>query len=113
MQRSPTCYVVSVPAIVGVHRTIAIVPWIFMQAIMSQKRAHIAAMTVCLGLVASVARWLRAWLAGCELTLVDAAWRGRRIAGLPAALHVARRPAGPAPKPSQAMAYEQHRADQD
>ena len=40
MQRSPTCYVVSVLAIVDVHRTIAIVPWIFMQAIVSQKRAH-------------------------------------------------------------------------
>jgi hypothetical protein len=35
----PTHYIVNVPAIVGVHRTIAVVPGIFMQAIVSPERA--------------------------------------------------------------------------
>jgi hypothetical protein len=35
-----TCHVVSVPAITGVHGTIATVAWIFMQAIVSRERTH-------------------------------------------------------------------------
>jgi len=36
----PTYHVVSVPAIMGAPSAIAIVPWIFMQAIVSRERAH-------------------------------------------------------------------------
>jgi hypothetical protein len=36
----PTYHVVSFPAIMGVHGTIATMPWIFMQAIISRERAH-------------------------------------------------------------------------
>jgi hypothetical protein len=36
----PTYHVVSVPAIMGAPGAIAIVPWIFMQVIVSRERAH-------------------------------------------------------------------------
>ena len=46
----PTYHVVSVPAILGVHGTIASVPWIFMQAIEPRERAHMP-LSVALGLI--------------------------------------------------------------
>jgi hypothetical protein len=45
----PTYHVVSVPAITGVHGTIASVPWIFMQAILSRERAHLPLSERCPG----------------------------------------------------------------
>jgi hypothetical protein len=41
-----TYHVVSVPAIMGVSGALAIVPWIFMQAIVSRQRAHMFDMEV-------------------------------------------------------------------
>jgi hypothetical protein len=55
----PIYHVASVPAVMGIHGTIASVPWIFVQTVMPADRAHLAAMS-CLAyeVPGGAARWI-------------------------------------------------------